>query len=521
MNMIVKTLIQPNIYYDSLVLMRVSNQLLILPDVTTATVMMGTEQNKHSIGSPELLTEEVKSAGPNDLFIVIAATTESSAQAALEHAAEALVTQGPAADEDTDIPAQTLEGALRQKPAANLVVLSIPGKYVKREAMRALNSGLHVLIFSDNVPLEDEIELKKFGRDHNLLVMGPDCGTAIVNGAALAFANGVRQGRIGLVGASGTGLQEVSCLIDHLGEGVSQAIGTGSRDVSEDVGAITLIQGLQMLEEDLGTEVIVIVSKPPAPSVAIKVMQAIQNFSKPVVINFLDGDPEVAKDTGKYFARTLEDAAVKAITLLTGKKEEDVYSELSDQAGDLDTLALEARVGLADTQRYIRGLFSGGTFSNEASMILREQLGTVFTNGKIKGTSMLSDPLVSLEHTCVDMGDDIFTVGKPHPMLEPSMRQQRLLSEAADPEVAVILLDIVLGFGVHPDPAGEFVDFITRARQMAETSGRKLPVVASICGVDADPQNRSEQVNMLESAGVLVMPSNAQAAKLAAKIISK
>jgi FdrA protein len=518
---VVKTLIKPNMYYDSLLLMRISTQAAKLSGVIDAMVIMGTERNKQFIGNSALLTNEVKAACPNDLVFVVAAETERQADTALDFALQTLAPGRIRRSRETGAPIRTLNAALERQPDSNLVILSIPGRYVKREGLKALDKELNLFIFSDNVPLEDEVELKQTAQERGLLVMGPDCGTAIIGGAGLGFANAVRRGRIGLVGAAGTGLQEVGCLIDHLGQGVSHAIGAGSRDVDEKVGGITMIEGLRRLEADPGTDVAVIVSKPPAPAVVQKVMAAVKGCQKPVVVNFLGGDPEVIAKGGGIVASTLEDAAVKAVAALTGEVKKALLDRLLVEAGDMDALAKEARIGAAERQKYVRGLFSGGTFANEATMLLCDLVGTVYTNGGIRGAIQLPDPRRSIGHSCVDLGEDIFTDGRPHPMLEPTMRRERLMSEAADPETAVILLDVVIGYGVHPDPAGELISYVHEARQLAKAGRRKLPVVVSVCGVDADPQNRAIQVQKLKAGGVIVMPSNVRATYLAAKIAAK
>jgi FdrA protein len=391
--MVTKTLIKPNSYYDSLVLMRISTQMMQLPGVTDAALLMATEQNKLSIGNPALLSDEVQAAGPDDLFVVVLAQTEEQAQAALDFAVDTLT-----ADRSTGIgrvvaAMHTLDSALRGRPDANLAILSVPGRYVRREALKALDAGLNLLIFSDNVPLAHEIELKRMAQERGLLVMGPDCGTAIIAGAALGFANAVRRGSIGLVGASGTGLQEVSCLIHRLEQGVSHAIGTGTHDVDAEVGGITMLEGIRRLEGDPGTRVIVIVSKPPAPSVIRSVMKVVETCQKPVVVNFLDGDAEAVAAAGGIVAHSLEDAAVKAVAASTSEKENAIRERLLPGAR-------KARAGLSETQQYVRGLFSGGTFANEAAMLMRDWIGNVHTNGKVKGTSTLSDPRKSVGHTC-------------------------------------------------------------------------------------------------------------------------
>ncbi len=518
--MIIRARIKPNSYHDSLVLMRISNEMLARPGVIDATAMMGTEQNKHSIGNLALLTPEVQASGPNDLFVVVAAGSEEQAEAALDAAQATLLAGRTRRAIEGGASVRSLEAALRQQPQSNLAILSIPGPYVEREGLRAIEAGLHLFIFSDNVPLAAEIRLKRAAQEQNRLVMGPDCGTAIIAGAALGFANQVRRGAVGLVGASGTGLQEVCCLIDRLGQGVSHAIGTGSHDVDEQVGGATMVQGFKRLEADLATKVLVIISKPPAAAVARRVVAAASTCRKPVVVAFLGGDPETITSQGGIAAETLEDAAVKAVAALTGRPEQAIRDTLLADAGDTPDLVWTARAGLSSTQRYVRGLFSGGTFANEATVVLCQSLAPVYTNGGLNCARRLTDPRVSQGHTCVDLGDDVFTVGKPHPMLEPSLRRERILAEAADPETAVLLLDIVIGHGVHPDPAGVLSPYIAQAKDLARDAGRQLPVVVSVCGVDADPQVRSAQVEAVRKAGGIVMPSNAQAARLAAGIAS-
>jgi FdrA protein len=522
--MIVKTRIRPNSYFDSLVLMRISTQLMGLEGVLDASVMMATDQNRRSVGNQVLLTEEVMAAEPNDLFMVVAAQTERQADEALDYALQTLTTGRSSSALSADQKAATLQAALRHQPSANLAVISIPGRYVKREALKALDAGLNLLIFSDNVPLEDELEIKLTGEERGLLVMGPDCGTALIGGASLAFANAVRQGPIGLVGASGTGLQEVTCLVDRQGSGVSHAIGTGSHDVDERIGGLSMIRGLQMLEGDVNTKAIVIVSKPPSPGVVHKVMEFVRTMHKPVVVNFLGGDSAVVEQEGGIAAHTLEDAAIQAVTLVSDRDGQSVRASLLEAGGtprNLKEHANRARAALVEEQRFVRGLYSGGTFASEAVMLLCESLGTVHTNVSLQGAQTLTDPDQSVGHTCVDLGDDVFTVGRPHPMLEPAIRRERLLAEMQATDTAVILVDVVLGYGVHPDPAGELARFVAEARDAIEGRAGTVPIVASVCGVDSDPQNRATQVQKLLDVGVMVAPSNAQAARVAAEIADR
>ena len=361
--------------------------------------------------------------------------------------------------------------------------------------MRCLEKNLHVMLFSDNVPIENEVVLKKFAAKKGLLVMGPDCGTAIINGIPLAFANVVRRGPIGIVAAAGTGLQEVSTLISNAGSGISQAIGTGGRDVKKEVGGIMFLAGLKALASDPQTKVILLVSKPPHPSVLRSVRREVKRIRKPVVSLLLGADGEGPK--------TLEDAALQAVALATGRKVEDLQ----------DRPAFPSRSPRARGRRkYIRGLFSGGTFCAEAQLILQDALSPLYSNAPAGRAKQLRDSLKSVKHTIIDLGEDEFTVGRPHPMIDYSLRNKRILAEAADPETAVILLDVVLGYGSNMDPAGELAPVIRAA-------SKKVSVVCSVTGTDADPQNRSKVAAALKRAGAIVMPSNAAACRLAGKLV--
>jgi succinyl-CoA synthetase alpha subunit len=405
----------------------------------------------------------------------------------------------------SEVRAVSLDGALKVLPGANLALISVTGRYAGDLARRALESGLHVMLFSDNVPLEQEIALKQFARKRGLLLMGPDCGTAIVNGIPLAFANAVNRGNIGIVAAAGTGLQEVSCIISNEGAGISQAIGTGGRDVKQEVGGIMFIEALKALAKDDQTRVLLLVSKPPDPSVLRRIEKVLGSVRKPVVTLF------IGAATGDRGPATLEEAALQAVALARGQRPDVTAQRLAARAKDLDRLAQRAAARSKRGQQYVRGLFSGGTFCAEAQIIFKDMLGDVYSNVPVHGAKQLRDSLVSQQHTVVDLGEDEFTVGRPHPMIDYSLRNRRILEEAADPGTAVILLDVVLGYGAHPDPATELAPVIRKA-------ARKVGVVCSITGTDRDPQNRSRVERALRHAGAIVMPSNAAACKLAGLI---
>ena len=497
-----------NFYRDSVALMQLSARLGQLPGIRQATAIMASEANRALLREAGLATHEVE-AGPNDLLIAIEADSEAALEAAMAEASDAFdVKSDSLASPARHEPARSLEMGLEAMPAANLALISTPGDYAAAEAMKALHLGLNVMLFSNNVALEDEIALKRYAGAHGLMVMGPDCGTAILGGIPLGFANVVRRGDIGLVSASGSGLQQVTCLIDQLGHGVSQAIGTGGRDLRTEVGGLTMHQGLDALAGDAGTRVIVLISKAPAPEVAVHVLESARKVGKPVVVNFLGTDPKVPPASNIHAAKTLEDAAVTAVALSAGRQPDDVgFTALSVDV---------PRPGPA--QRYVRGLYSGGTFCSEAALLLSEHLAPVYSNTPIGGAEPLADVWHSRAHTLIDLGDDVFTRGRPHPMIDHRLRNERIAIEARDPQTAVLLLDVVLGYGSHPDPAAAMAPAIAAAIAQAAEAGRRLVVIGFVCGTEADPQNLKRQQATLTEAGMIVTKTNAQAVRLAARI---
>ena len=502
-----------NLYRDSVSLMQLSSKLSAMSGVVQASAVVASESNLDLLRDSGLLAESVV-AGASDVLVAIAATDADAAAAALAEAESLLLAERPAPDteQNEQLPPVSLSGARSRQSGANLVLISTPGEYAAAEAWKALKLGMNVMLFSDNVSEVDEVELKQYGRDHNLFVMGPDCGTAIINGVPLAFANVVKRGPIGVIAASGTGLQQVTSLIDRYGSGVSQAIGTGGHDLHENVGGITMLQAFDALLRDPDTEVIVLVSKPPAPSVAAMILAAAAESAKPVVVNFLGPDARDDQSGSIQFARTLEDAARAAVARIKKRSYTGSRGIPDETAADLGRR--RARLG---TGKYIRGLFSGGTFCYEALILTSEILGPVYSNTPIDGAYALEDVWVSREHTVVDLGDDQFTRGRPHPMIDHRLRNDRIVQEAGDPQTAVILLDVVLGYGSHLDPASEMVPAIAEARRSAGT--RELLVIASVCGTEGDQQNLRHQERALSDAGVLLARSNAQAARFAAEVV--
>lgn len=489
--------------------MRLSAEAAELPGIETVSAIMATAANIQLLAATGLL-EGAPDAGPEDLLLVIRGDDEAAISAGAHYIERALVGAHAVAGEDGGaglaLP-HTIEAALATRPGANLALVSCPGEYAGAEAQKALNLGLDVMVFSDNVTLEDEVALKTLGDELGRLVMGPDCGTAIINGIPLGFANVVRRGTIGLVAASGTGLQQVSCLIDQLGGGISQAIGTGGRDLKSEVGGRAMVRGLTILADDPGTEVIVLISKPPDVDVAVHLTELAEGCGKPVIINFLG-------DNG--CAATLEEAAHMAVAAAEG--EEADLAKLPRHPFDSEVVE-KARADLRAGQGSIRALYSGGTFAYETMLILEPLLGTIWSTSPVNPVGILVDPWQSRGHTVIDLGDDIFTRGRPHPMIDHRLRGERILQEAAEAETAVILLDLVLGYGSHDDPAVELAASIGAAREIAGATGRWLHFVSFVCGTDDDPQNAARQAKALQEAGVLLCPSNAQAARLAADIV--
>jgi succinyl-CoA synthetase alpha subunit len=495
--MVVKGAIQTGVYFDSVTLMIVGRDIAAAAGVLDAAVVMGTRENQAILKSAGLWLRQFDAASDADLLLAVKATSAEAATDALRAAADRLKTVRDRADAADEWRPLSLDGALQILPGANVALISIAGRYAGSQAMQALRAGLHVMLFSDNVPLPLEIALKKFARSKGLLLMGPDCGTAIVNGVPLAFANAVNRGDIGIVAAAGTGLQEVSSLISNHGAGISQAIGTGGRDVKKEVGGIMFLEGLKALIQDPATRVIVLISKPPHESVLRNIGKVLKGVRKPVIAVFLGADEKIVRRYGMTPAATLEDAGLMAC----------------GGAGLRPALA-EVGQHFGRSQKYIRGLFSGGTFCTEAQVIFRDlAIRRVHSNVPLPPFAALRNVWKSQQHTLIDLGDDVFTVGRPHPMIDYSLRNRRILEEARHSETALILLDVVLGYGANMDPVRELAPVIREAR-----AKRPIVFACSVTGTPRDPQNRTKVVEGLEAAGVRVFPSNAAASRFAAHV---
>ena len=498
--------IRKNEYYDSVFLMRVAKRISEQKGVLQAAALMATEKNKVLLAAIGIRGAEISAATPNDLVVALRGDSQQTVAAVLQNIERWLCPEdasGPPSE------VRTLEEAVARQPRSNLAFISVPGEYAAREARKALEHGLNVFLFSDNVPLESERSLKEFARERGLIVMGADCGTALIGGVGVGFANVVRPGPIGVIGASGTGIQEFTALVHRAGSGISHAIGAGSRDLSDAIGGISTRSALTALECNTQTQVIAILSKPPGPLALAHLVPRINQCPKPVVACFLGLKKDfLYPNTRLKVARTLEEAAALAVQIATGNRP----SAFTIDSPGIPGLILRERAGMKPGQKYIRGIFAGGTFCYQAQQVLREAGMVVHSNVPLEGNPILPDPRRSLEHTLVDMGVDEFTAGRPHPMIDSRLRRERIVAEAQDPQVAILLLDFILGFNASPDPAGELAHAIAEAKEAVKKKGGFLSVAASVCGTEGDPQGLQRQTRLLEEEGVVVFPSSAQAA---------
>lgn len=506
----------PRTYHDSVRLMQVSKELSNLDSVQRTFIAMGTDANKRVLEQIGLLTDVVKDAGANDLVFVIEAKSREIGKGALAQAEVILAEGGKKTNNkgNIEILPQTFGQAYKGFADANMLFVSVPGPYAALEASKALNANMNVMLFSDNVSLDDELSLKKLATQKGLLLMGPGCGTAVINGIALGFANVLDTGPVGVVGASGTGLQELTILLNRRGVGVSQVIGVGGRDLSDTIGGRMMRQGISILASDPTTELIVLISKPPSITVTPKILKDASSSGKPVVVNFL-GENQFHGGNGIFYTETIEDTAEVVLSLVSN----DTGPFLATNTNTLIKMANKESERFAKDQKYIRGLFSGGSLCDEAINILRKHSQEIYSNIGTSKKWALKNGQISKKHSCIDMGEEEFTQSRPHPMIDLSHRQDRIIREANDPKVAVILLDIVIGYGAHDNPAESLAVTIRQAKAEASANKRYLSVVAHVCGSEKDHQGLKLQEECLRNAGVLVLSTNAQAAQVAAAIV--
>ncbi len=501
----VRSLVISGTYRDSVFLMKLSSQAREQSGARQISAMMATPRNKDLFACSGLLTAEIENARPDDLAVAI------EADPGIFALAEGVVREllgdpaGPATLSTANPRPKSVAQAADRLPGANLALVSVAGDYAKYEAVQALEAGLDVFLYSDNIGVADELILKTLARRKGLLVMGPDCGTAIVDDIPVGFANRVRRGFVGIVGASGSGIQETGCLLDRCGLGVSSAYGTGKRDFTDAIGGLAARTALERLAADPGTQCIVVIGQAPGPKTRRALAKLYRDLGKPVFVRYLgvrDHSPEDA--AGIPHAANLRELVTMTV---------------AGVASLLDTSELDLPNPPAGrvAPGWLRGVFSGGTFCHEAAEIAAARFGRdVHSNIDVPGARRLDGALPSAGHTFLDMGADQFTIGRPHPLIHPEAKMARLSAELCDPAVAVVLTDIILGCGVGPNPAAMLVKAIDEAASRTRGKSREKAVIASVCGTEGDSPNRSSQIALLEEAGVVVLGNNVRAAERAA-----
>lgn len=494
--MVKKVELRKGLYYDSVKLMLVSKAIADVEGVSKASVVMGTELNKENLSRQGMDSEESRQAGASDLIISLEAETDEALERAVEEM-ERQLAHNAESQEGACYRPRTFESALKLQPGTNIAIVSVPGAHAVPVARDALAAGLHLMLFSDNVSLEDERALKEEAAERGLLVMGPDCGTAVINGVPLCFANVVSEGSVGMVSASGTGSQEVMALLDAYGVGITQNIGTGGRDLKEAVGGLTFLQALATLNEDDDTKMIVLISKPPSEAITDKILAYVrERVTKPVVLNLIGAEPREGVGEHVHFARSLEECALVAAGLAKGEAVVPFWgaATLEDKAQ-----GLARAIGRPDG--FVRAYYSGGTLAYEAELLFKQHGGAVVTNlSGVRGV----DPVDQAAQVVIDFGEDEYTVGRAHPMIDSTLRAEAFERALNDEKTSIVLLDFVLGYGASARPHEDFV-------KLLHSSDGRVPVVANVIGTEADPQCLSSVIAELEEAGILVAPSNKMA----------
>jgi succinyl-CoA synthetase alpha subunit len=501
-------LVKKNTYIDSLAALFTNSLMMECEGIKTVFAGMATDANKKTMTEMGLMNDGIAAVGENDLIIVALASSEEAFLEAAAKVEKADSSEGT--EEQVSYP--STESALKQNPRANLCSISVPGEYVLSETKKALNLGLHCVVFSNNVPLEDEREMKELAREKGLLCMGPDCGVANINGAALVLASINNRGPFGICGASGGGIQHVAAVMHEAGSGVSQCIGTGGNDLKEPVGGITMLMGIDALENDPDTKYLVLISRKPADGILKKILTRVSECSKPVIAFFMGTGRGEVEASGAIWAENLDDCAQKALGLI-GKE----YPLPSLE--EIREIAKKAIAGMNAEQKYVRGAFNCGTYCDEVMQVMSKKIGGINSNCPLSPKLKLADSFKSIGNAVIDYGEEEFTLGRPHPVIDPNVRKPAVMREAGDPETAVILLDFILTPPGHMDPAGFILDDIKKAQDLALSRGGRIAFVASVLGTDADFQNVKAQREKLSNAGVYVCKTNYRAGLLAVEII--
>ena len=554
--------IKQNFYRDSLQLMKISEKLRQSSGVSEASIVMATETNKGVLIRLGFSTSLIEQANESDMIIAVRAKDQQSIDLASEQIGKLF--ESPEEEEgrlDSRDHEKTtdIDLALRKMPGTNLVLLSIPGEYVKDISYKLIEQGIHQQIFSDHVAVEDELKIKKQAVTKGVLILGPGAGTSIINGKGIGFSNTISVGPVGIVAAAGTGLQEVACLLDQCEIGVKHGLGVGGNDPKDKIGGIMMLECLKILEKDDDIKVIAVISKPPSSSVEQKIMEYLTgNGTKKYVLAFIggqlttagkrqqeqrrqsqgenfhsetsssvntisSGDTTADRQTGIIKVNSLTSCVLAIANALGNKHLQRAISQLYTQPEELMNLLQREWSKLQSNQKYIRGLYTGGTFTYEAQVILRDiiDIEQIHSNAPIEQIRKLQDSFKSEKHSIIDLGEEEFTKGRPHPMIDPTIRKLRILEEVKDPEVGVVLLDFVLGYGSNPDPVGAIIDELQMAKEIAYREGRYLPVITHVCGTKNDTQGYERSISKLHSVGCVVMPTNVLAVIASALIAQK
>jgi FdrA protein len=498
---ITRNIVKRNLFRDSVQMMFLSQELKKISGVEDAAMVMGTELNKDALLRCGMLTNDGATAKETDTIISLTCDSEESLHQVLAKAEDLLV-QKPSNGKSES---STIEGALAILSDANVACLSLPGQYVKEVAMKLIGKNMHIFAFSDHVSIEDEIALKQAAIERHLLFMGPEAGTSIISGTILGFGNMVRSGQVGIIGASGTGIQESSTLLHSFGSGITHAIGVGGRDLK--IGGLMTRQSIIALEEDPATKAVLLVSKPVDAGTRKALEAMIESKSKKPYVLCLIGDKEKQNDTSDTkFAKSIQVAVLKSLKIVDPKAHKKAASQLKKGLGESVKFAQGLLHTLPPRQKYIRGFFAGGTLCYEAKSILEEMLGPTFSNLSSDPDHALNGYAASKRHTLIDFGNDEFTSSRPHPIIDPSQRISRILAEARDPAVRIIIMDLITGYGVAERTVEQHAKAIRQAINIAGKENRTLPIFVYVCGTDQDVSEA--EIGELRKAGPQVFNSN-------------
>jgi FdrA protein len=507
-------IVKKNFFRDSVQMMQFSQQLKDEQGVVDAAIVMGTDLNKNTLKNMDLLTEDGISATENDTLISINCKDENSLNNTAQKAEQLLVSDSAKAKNEFN----DLSSALDSFSNANIASLSIPGQFVKEMAVELINKQLNLFVFSDHVPLEDEIYLKNLALENNVLFMGPEAGTSILNGTVFGFGNRIRKGSVGIIGASGTGIQEASTMIDLFGEGISHAIGVGGRDLRNDIGGVMTMKTMEIFENDPNTKAVLLVSKPVDNYIRNKIINKINNFSKKNYVLCLVGDNENREDTDKIkFSKSIQTSVLKILKLL----DDNVYKKTKDvvrnQINDSIKLSESLSKDLNEGQKFIRGFFAGGTLCYESKIILEQMIGKIYSNLSSDDEYSIKGNVSSKENTLIDFGEEEFTSARPHPIIDPLLRRNRILEDANDPNVGVIIIDIICGINAAKNTMAFHAETIKKAIEIAREQGRKLSVFTYICGTENDVSKN--ELKLLADSGAKLFTSNALMSFAAALVV--